>query len=199
VEGLGHRPLHGRIDFSLVREREKATWIGYSADAMLTALNIVLLVLNAAFIGVGIYLSSYLKKKAEHLATKEDFEQLRAQTAALTQTTKEIEARISNDVWDRQKRWELKREVLFSAMRKVATVFEALKSLENLLQTELKNPLVITTQWKQMWIAKNDKWFKASAALNESYLFVCVTCGTEIQDAIVKYKRSNYLGCGQGP
>jgi hypothetical protein len=41
-------------------------------------------------------------------------------------------------VWDRQKRWELKREVLFEAMRRVADIDEVLNTLNAILQVELK-------------------------------------------------------------
>jgi len=43
-----------------------------------------------------------------------------------TRVTNEIEAKISDEVWDRQKRWELKRDVLFEVARKLAAVDEKL-------------------------------------------------------------------------
>ncbi len=61
---------------------------------------------------VGAFLPAYFKKKGENLATKEDFSELKAQTAALAQTTKEIESKIDDQVWNRQRHWELKRDAL---------------------------------------------------------------------------------------
>jgi hypothetical protein len=151
---------------------------------MLTALNIVLLVLNAAFLGVGIYLSSYLKTKAKNLATREDFEGLRQQTASLTQTTREIEAKISSEVWDRQKHWELKREVLFEMGRQINTAVDTLKRLDNLLQTKTKNPKADQSVWDQMKIVENEKWFEISNLLSESHLFVGVSCGPKAIEAL---------------
>jgi hypothetical protein len=58
------------------------------------------------------YLTGYAKKKGENRAIHEDLGKLTDQVAAVTKTAKEIEAKISSDLWDRQKRWELKREVL---------------------------------------------------------------------------------------
>jgi hypothetical protein len=84
---------------------------------MQTTLIIIGLLLNFAIVGVGIYLSSYLKKKAQNLATREEFKELQKQTAELTRTTAQIEAEISGSQWDRQKRWELKRKVLFELGR----------------------------------------------------------------------------------
>ena len=54
----------------------------------------------------GAFLSSYLKKKGENLATHEDLEKLVVQMEATTTATKAIEARISHGVWDQQQRWE---------------------------------------------------------------------------------------------
>jgi len=51
----------------------------------------------------GAYLGSYLKKKSENLATHEDIGMLVDQVRAVTQTTKEIEAKISSDVWNQQR------------------------------------------------------------------------------------------------
>ena len=44
------------------------------------------------------FLPSYMREKGKNLATKEDIQELARQTAVLTQTTKEIEARISISV-----------------------------------------------------------------------------------------------------
>jgi hypothetical protein len=60
---------------------------------MQTALIIVVFLANACLVGVGIYLSAYLKSKAEALATKEELEDLKAQTAELTRTTKKNRGR----------------------------------------------------------------------------------------------------------
>ena len=66
------------------------------------------------------------KKKGENLATHEDIEKLKEQVRVVTTTTKEIEAKISTEVWDRQRRWEMKREVLFEASKSLARVCDAL-------------------------------------------------------------------------
>lgn len=50
----------------------------------------------------GAHIGAYLKKKGENLATHEDIDKLVDQVRAVTQTTKEIEAKISDEMWDRQ-------------------------------------------------------------------------------------------------
>lgn len=44
---------------------------------------------------------------------------------AVTSTTEEIKAKISNDVWDRQRRWEMKRDILFETGRKISADYSA--------------------------------------------------------------------------
>jgi hypothetical protein len=53
-----------------------------------------------------------MKKKGENLATKEDLGDLVEQTRQLTNTAKEIESKIDDQVWSRQRQWELKRDIL---------------------------------------------------------------------------------------
>src|ERR1035441_6475021 len=90
-----------------------------------------LLTFILSFIGAGggAYLGAYLKKKGENLATHEDLDKLVVQMAAVTKTTKQIEAQISNDLWDRQKRWELKRDAFFETMRELGTVESSIVKL----------------------------------------------------------------------
>ena len=160
------------------------------------ALIVVIFLANVALVGTGVYLSAYLKKKAEGLATKEEFSDLQKQTAELTRTTKEIEAKISGELWNQQKRWELKREVLFETTKRVALIFERLKSLDNILQTELKTPSVKDSQWAQMKLDENNKWFAAKAGLEESKLFIGVSCSLNALDAIGTFSQlaSNVAG-----
>src|SRR5260370_37692966 len=55
------------------------------------------------------YLTGYAAKKGENLATHEDIDKLVDQVKAITEDTKNIEAEISSGVWNKQKRWEMKR------------------------------------------------------------------------------------------
>jgi hypothetical protein len=69
--------------------------------------------------GLKAYLAAYLKRKAEDLATREALADLVKQVEATTAATKSIEAKISNEMWDRQGQWEMKRDLLFDAVRTV--------------------------------------------------------------------------------
>jgi len=140
-----------------------------------------LTVLVSAF--VGSYLAGYFKKKGENLATHEDIDKLVAQVAAVTTTTKEIEAKITSDIWDRQKRWELRREVLFEATRRVSEVDEVLLMMDSALQVEVQSqnkddPDLINETRKYLV-----RWSNAAAAFDETRLFVSIICGQEAKEA----------------
>jgi hypothetical protein len=93
-------------------------WMGFDWSDVGKLAAWVLATAGASF--AGSYFGAYFKKKGESLATHEDIDKVVDQVKAVTQTTKEIEAKISGEVWDRQKRWELKREVTFGARRRRA-------------------------------------------------------------------------------
>jgi hypothetical protein len=63
------------------------------------------------------YTSAYAAKKGETTAIQEKLKTLVEQGRTLTQATKEIEAKISDDVWARQRRWELKKEIALEVLR----------------------------------------------------------------------------------
>jgi hypothetical protein len=71
-------------------------------------------VASALGAGVGAYISSYLKKKGENLATHEDIDKLIDQVSAVTKATKQIEATISNETWQRERRAELQLKLIDS-------------------------------------------------------------------------------------
>jgi hypothetical protein len=89
---------------------------------------------------VGSYLGAYMKKKGQDRAIKEGFDEVLRQARETTAATKGIEAKISDNVWDRQKRWELKRDVLFDAVKKMAQLEEKLNYMRDVVQLEFDNP-----------------------------------------------------------
>jgi hypothetical protein len=78
---------------------------------------------------IGSFLPSYFRKKAENLATKEDI-------AELTKTAKEIEAKIDEKMWDRQRQWEMKREALLEGGRAIADFLATIMRLNAICATK---------------------------------------------------------------
>jgi len=126
--------------------------------------------------GIGAYLGAYLKRKGENLATHEDIAKLLDQVRAVTTITKEIEAKISDEAWDRQKRWELKREVLFEAAKRLAEVDDALLSLISVSNLEHRQD---QSTWLEAKVERQKRWIKATTALDETRLLVGIVCGGE--------------------
>jgi len=123
------------------------------------------------------------------LATKEEVDALKKQTAELTRTTKEIEAEISTGIWDRQKRWEMKREVLFDAAKRVAKIENALSNLNAAYVTADKNKSLGQPALLEMVTKAEEKWFEVRAAFSEVELFVEVTCSKGMGEALGEYGR----------
>jgi hypothetical protein len=124
---------------------------------------------------------SRVKRRTSNLATHEDFEDLKNQTAALKRTTTEIEAEIKGGLWDKQRRWELKRDVVFGSIKRIAQTDEALVGLHALYQVpELPDNLGSMQSRHDRIVA----WAKASAELDESKLLVAVTCSKETKEAV---------------
>ena len=132
--------------------------------------------------GAGAYLGGYLRKKGENLATHEDIDKLVDQVAAVTQTTKTIEATISNEVWDRQRRWELKKEVLFAVAKSLAEIDDALVglySVKQLAQNKGGDPT-----WNETVVQAHKRFSTALTKFEEAKLLVGITCRKESDEAI---------------
>jgi len=148
-------------------------------------ISIWLALMNILIVAWGVYFRGYMKKKGENLATKEDFEDLKTQTADLTTVTEEIKDKISFDTWDRQRRWELKQGVLFEATRRITEVDDSLMSLNSAIALGPKfdhNHI-----WEESKANAMTRWDKAISALDETRFFVTVVCGAEMINAIDNY------------
>lgn len=140
----------------------------------------------AVFAGVGAYFGTYLKRKGENRAIREDLDTLVDQVRAVTTTTKEIEAKISNDMWGRQKRWELKREVLFEAVRSLARVQNALLSFHSVFLTrrdQQSNDPVWLGAVTELITEASTEWLRVSREFEEATLLIGIVCGGEARDA----------------
>ena len=125
----------------------------------------------------GLDLGSLFQEKGENLATHEDIDKLVEQVSAVTKTTKEIEAKISDEVWDRQRKWELKRDVLLDAMKKLGVLPERLVSL---VWSDPDTPL-------ETRVGENLKWQRAAGEFDAVIFPTEVVCGPELVQAMRKF------------
>ena len=158
-----------------------------SSIGLAAAVGCGLAIILAAFLGS--FLPGYMKKKGENLATHEDIKLLTDQVAAVTTTAKEIEAKISSEVWDRQKRWELTRDVLFVATKRLAEVDDALLSMDATLK--------VGRDWNETKRERFTRWREASTAFDETRLFVGTVCTKETREAFDNVGRiANLVAAG---
>ena len=128
---------------------------------------------------VGSYFAGYLKKKGENLATHEDIDKLVAQVAAVTQATKEIEAKISNDVWERQRKWDVKREALFEAMRELAGVEYGLVNYVSTFAVQNADKRVAAEVWNT-----------ALVNFKRARILALLVCGQELKESFETLEKS---------
>jgi hypothetical protein len=154
---------------------------------MQTTLIVILSLLNTAIVGTGIYLTAYLKRKAQNLATREEFKELVKQTAALTRTTAQIEADIKSDVWDKQKRWELRRDALFELMKRLGTLKDAVTALVSVPHTDLQNGWENDFNRAANRIKIGQEWIDAASSLDNAILTAGIVCDNELYVSLLEF------------
>jgi len=73
---------------------------------VLTSLFLSTLLIISSFLGA--FFASYMKKKGESFATREDFEKLLEQTKRTTKETELVKQELANHGWVSQQQWQLK-------------------------------------------------------------------------------------------
>jgi hypothetical protein len=138
-----------------------------------------------SFVGgwLGSFVGAYLRKKGENLATQEDIGKLVEQVAAVTKATKEIEAKISDEVWGRQRVWEMKRDAFFALMKAESRVTDALIDLSSACATAKKNS-PITPTGQELTQKAAETWFAASADFQSAGARARIVCGPDLEKRI---------------
>lgn len=104
--------------------------------------------------------------------------------SAVTTVTKEIESKITSDLWDRQKRWELKREVLIETTKRIAVARTALTHLCAIYTTEKASKDKGRPERPEKRIEVGAEWTKAANELDEATSLVALACGDDVQKAV---------------
>jgi hypothetical protein len=131
--------------------------------------------------GVGAYVGAYLKKKGENLATHEDIDKVLVQVAAVTTTTKEIESKISDDMWQRQRKWDVKREALFEAMKELGGVDYGLTGLDAAFRAARLSGTPNVGQWAKLQEDATDEWNAALLSFKRAKNLALIVCGDEVK------------------
>jgi hypothetical protein len=153
--------------------------------AIVAILSVLSFILGAVFRP---YLLGYSTKKGEHLATREDTQQIIDHLEEVTKATEAIKAEISTGVWDKQKRWGMKRDVLFEATKRIAEIDNAVRSYATAVKEDEKKQKLWATvpptpeeqlSWLELNYERQVRWSKALSAFDESRLFTGIICGQE--------------------
>jgi hypothetical protein len=131
----------------------------------------------------GAWFGAYFKKKGEDFAIKENLGELVRQMQALTKAQEEIKAEISDRIWNRQRQWEFKRDVLLEAVKRLGACHEAFTQLVIAFTAEGDTPGLA------------DNRIERSRAFNESSpefltsarLLVDLVCGRECKVAFAEF------------
>lgn len=142
---------------------------------------VLLVAANALIVGWGIYFRGYLNKKGEGLATKEDFNELKRQTGELTRTTKEIEARIDDRAWNKQRQWEMRRDALVNALLALGLARTALMELGTV--SEMKTRLKAGDKLQEQLGEKADICLSTIDDFNKERILVDLICRTKVRNA----------------
>jgi len=142
---------------------------------------------------VGSYLGAYMKRKGEDRAIKEGFGEVLRQTQETTTATKSIEAKISDEMWGRQKRWEMKRETVFQMSEKISGVDDALVSMHSTHQhyrALAQSGQMVDSLAKSERLAKvSENWGKAADAYDRSLGLMTLVCSNaacqELRELII--------------
>jgi hypothetical protein len=122
------------------------------------------------------FFNSYAAKKGENLATKEDI-------AQLTKIAEGIRAEISDKVWDRQKQWEMRRDVVFEVLRSLGQYDNALLELCVAYSTSIEDVDSAMTSR----LEKGGNWNRIGANLDGTGFLVVAICGDTLYKALSAY------------
>jgi hypothetical protein len=137
---------------------------------------------GALSFAAGAYFHGYLTKKGENLATHEDIAKLNDQMRVLTTTTETIKGEISDALWNRQKRWELKRDVLLEAAKKLSQLNQAMVSLDSAVPIKSDDE-----QWAKFVAEERDTFMRMWPEFDNAVALVAVVCSSETYHALHKF------------
>src|SRR3984957_17133897 len=122
------------------------------------------------------FLPSYMRDKGRNPATKEDLQELARQMGILTQTTKEIEARISVSVWSKQQRWDIQKTALLDSLKDLAPAETFLVRLVQTFADTKDHP----PGWEIRRKEANEKYAEGINNFWRTQLAIEIVCGREI-------------------
>lgn len=163
------------------------TWLGTTSLAAL---------IGAAF-------GSYFGKKGEIQAVQEDLHKVVAQTAAITKAQETIRGQLSNQTWDRQRQWEMKRDAVLALVLSLGRARDTLmylggcaEKLRETGQTDWRSDSRITElalEWQRRMEDFDEKRLIASFLCSDDFGTTLTETGKEIRRAYKKVSADNSM------
>jgi hypothetical protein len=122
------------------------------------------------------FLPSYMHEKAKNVATKEDIKEIAEQTGLLTQTAKEIEAKISLGLWSQLLRWDVQKTALLESLKELASAETFLLALVRTFADSKEHPL----GWEAQRREANIRYAEALNNFKRTQLATEIVCGRAI-------------------
>jgi hypothetical protein len=101
---------------------------------------------------------------------------------AVTQATKEIESKISNEMWDRQKQWEIKKDAIFDAMKEMGRVENSL--IELMARYIAFKSEIVAEDERQARVDAGTRFQQALMSLNRANVLLALVCSDEVRNKI---------------
>jgi hypothetical protein len=91
--------------------------------------------------------TGYAEEKGKNFARKEDLNEILAEVRAVTIVQKEIESKLSGDLWDRQTRWNQKKDLYGELLGLISKLSD---SCAGLRAVQSSNSRAILSPWKRL-------------------------------------------------
>jgi hypothetical protein len=133
--------------------------------------------------GLAAYFGAFIKTMAANDANNQNFEKVLEQMKTQTAEIENIKAAISDDVWDRQKQWEMRRDVVFEVLRSLGQYDNALLELCVAYSTSIEDVDSAMTSR----LEKGGNWNRIGANLDGTGFLVVAICGDTLYKALSAY------------
>jgi len=130
------------------------------------------------------FFKGYGNEKGKNLATHEDIDKLVNQVEAVTKATKDIEAKISIHVWNRQKQWEIKKEALFEITKQLSVLLNELTTLDSTYSSADQSGYPESPSWTKAKNSALRQWTVVAASFGNAHAVAALVCGSEAVEAL---------------
>lgn len=145
---------------------------------------------SAMVSGAGAFGGAFLKKRAEDLETTRNHNEVIRQMSEITKATKNIEAKISSELWDRQKRWELRRDTACEFVRAYYGFNLANSGLQSAIDITKKIGVQAAADVGVQVATANKAWNDAFVTFTTALRLTSLVCGRQVIDVLDPLKEA---------